>query len=520
MSHLRIGLEMFGTQTASRHRGIGRYVRNLATALLARAPKLGHELILYAEDGPPTDLPPTVPLKLVRPEPTLRDTVARLALANPDRLDLLVLLNPLELSPGFDIPARPARGPRLAAIVYDLIPLIFQKDYLRRWPGSEFARRYFWTLERLRTYDALLAISEATRLDTIRLLNVDAGRVFAIGAAGSDQAFAFTPCPDDPADLAKVRELGITRPFVFALSAPDPRKNLNGMLESYARLPAALRETHQLALTASLDRSEIEAVRARAMKLGLGDHDLVLTGRTDDATLRALYRCATVFVFPSLYEGFGLPIVEAMACGAAVIAGDNSSQPEAAGDAALLVRVDDPDALASSLARVLTNPALARALRNKGPAQARRFSWDSVALKTLDALETCGRGAGAGHDRRRSRPVSIPGPRVASFMPSDRPEPLLNSLPLLYRVDLFHEPGHHPFARFQSRDQGCFDARLFERIDRLRPFDAVIVPSQAEADRLARESSTMRGRMVVGSEGVEAIRALIARRHPRTGGRR
>ena len=172
MNHRRIGLELFGTQTASRDRGIGRYVRNLTAALLNQGPSEGYEFLLYAEDGPPTNLPASFPLTLLRPEPTVRDTVNRLTLTNPDQLDVLLFLNPLELTPGFDIPTRSPRGPKLAAIIYDLIPLIFQDDYLRKWPGSQYARRYLSALERLRTYDILLAISEATRLDTIRLLNV------------------------------------------------------------------------------------------------------------------------------------------------------------------------------------------------------------------------------------------------------------------------------------------------------------------------------------------------------------
>ena len=157
-----------------------------------------------------------------------------------------------------------------------------------------------------------------------------------------------------------------------------------------------------------------------------------------------------------------------MACGAAVIAGDNSSQPEAASDAALLVKVEDPSALASGLVQVLTSPALAQDLRSKGPAQARRFSWDSVALKTLDVLQS----RDLERDQNQDRPTPVP--RVAFFTTGDAPgtESLLDDLARVYRVDLFHEPGHHPSARFQARDRGCYDARLFERIDRFRPFDA------------------------------------------------
>jgi glycosyltransferase involved in cell wall biosynthesis len=508
MSQLRIGLELFGTQTASRGRGIGRYVRNLALSLLSLADRSSAELIFYVEDGPPTDLPEEFPVKRLRPEPTLRDSVARRILANPDRLDGLIFLNPLELTPGFDIPARPTRGPRLAAVIYDLIPLIYQSDYLLSWKDPGQVRRYLVSLERLRGYDTLLTISDSTRTDTIRLLNVDPIKVHTIGAAGTDPRFTFSPCPDDPADIDRVRQLGITRPFVFALSASDPRKNLCGMLDAYARLPSSLRETHQLALTAGLERAQIKAVRTRATSLGLAEDELILTERIDDATLRALYRRAEVFVFPSLYEGFGLPIVEAMACGAAVIAGDNSAQPEAAGNAALLVNVDDADTLASSLTGVLTRPEMVRALRWGGPAQARRFSWASVARKTLHALHECVQNETGELAGSTSPPDAMS--RVAYFLSADAPEqpPLLASLTQRYRVDLFHPPRHAPVARFQARGLGCFDARLFDRVHRLRPFDAVIVPAQKEVESLSAEVQL---RTVLESDGIEGVGTTIAR---------
>ena len=192
---MRIGIELFGTQTVSRHRGIGRYSRSLVATLLARDP--ANDYVLYGRDGLPTDQIPTAPnavLRLLRPdsargETTLAQAMERLTATNPDGLDVLLLLNPLEMTPGFDLPAKPLNGLKMVAVVHDLIPLLFQEDYFSRWPGPERVRRYFQGLNRLRSYDALLAISEATRRDCLSLLGLSPDRVVTIGTASDGRFF-------------------------------------------------------------------------------------------------------------------------------------------------------------------------------------------------------------------------------------------------------------------------------------------------------------------------------------------
>ena len=160
--------------------------------------------MLYGQDGLPTDQIPTAPnavVRLLRPDPargetTLAHAMERLTETNPDGLDVLLLLNPLEMAPGYDLPAKPLNGLKMVAVVYDLIPLLFQEEYFPRWPGPEFVRRYLQGLNRLRSYDALLAISEATRSDFLSLLGLSPDRVVTIGAA-SDGRF-FVPDRTEP----------------------------------------------------------------------------------------------------------------------------------------------------------------------------------------------------------------------------------------------------------------------------------------------------------------------------------
>ena len=160
--------------------------------------------MLYGQEGLPTDQIPTAPnavVRLLRPDPaagetTLAHVMERLTETNPDGLDVLLLLNPLEMALGFDLPAKPLNGLKMVAVVYDLIPLLFQEEYFPRWPGPEFVGRYFQGLNRLRSYDALLAISEATRRDFLSLLGLSPDRVVTIGTA-SDGRF-FVPDRTDP----------------------------------------------------------------------------------------------------------------------------------------------------------------------------------------------------------------------------------------------------------------------------------------------------------------------------------
>jgi hypothetical protein len=175
---VRIGIEVFGTQTVSCHRGIGRYSRNLVATLLARDP--ANNYVLYGQDGLPTDQIPAAPntvVRLLRPDPargetTLAHAMERLTATNPDGLDELLLLNPLEMAPGYDLPAKPLNGLKMIAVVHDLIPLLFQEECFSRWPGPEYVDRYIQGLNRLRSYDALLASSESTRRDLLSLLGL------------------------------------------------------------------------------------------------------------------------------------------------------------------------------------------------------------------------------------------------------------------------------------------------------------------------------------------------------------
>lgn len=231
--------------------------------------------------------------------------------------------------------------------------------------------------------DLILADSESTRRDLVTLLGAAPERVVVVYPGVEPR---FRP-PRDPSVLAGVRtKYGLgDGPFVLGVGKLEPRKNWTGLIAAWARLRREAGLGHRLVLAGSkgwLYEAIFEAADSSGLK-----HDIVFTGFVDDADLPALYAAADVFALPSRYEGFGIPVVEAMACGTPVVCSNNSSLPEAAGDAALTVPATDEEALAAALRRLITDRSLHATLRQRGIDHARRFTWDAAARTLLSAYE-------------------------------------------------------------------------------------------------------------------------------------
>ena len=250
-----------------------------------------------------------------------------------------------------------------------------------RYPETMTAEshRYYGQLDRaVRSAERFVAVSEATRADLIALLGADDARIRVI-PHGLDPFCS----PRSEVEQARVRQRhGLAGRFVLWVGTFEPRKNVPTLLRAFA----SMRDrdpTLTLALVGRrgwLDAPIFELIQTT--RLGRGVQVLEGVPRAD---LPGLYSAAAAFAFPSRYEGFGLPILEAMACGAPVVAADVSSLPEVLGEAGLLVSPDDPDSLAEALRRVLDDPALAAELRHRGLARAAQFSWDRAARATLTA---------------------------------------------------------------------------------------------------------------------------------------
>jgi glycosyltransferase involved in cell wall biosynthesis len=224
---------------------------------------------------------------------------------------------------------------------------------------------------------AVITVSEFCRRDIQARLGIPPERIVvtpeAAGRAG------------DPAartdDAAVVRALGVRPPYLLAVGNLQPRKNLARLVEAYAAVRARDRLPHQLVVAgkAAWRESEIYAAVGRHAL----ERDVLFPGYVAEGTLAALYRQADLFVFPSLFEGFGLPVLEAMACGTPVVCADRTSLPEVAGEAARLVDPEDAAALSEAIRQVLGDAALRAAMRARGLERARRFTWQRTARETL-----------------------------------------------------------------------------------------------------------------------------------------
>jgi glycosyltransferase involved in cell wall biosynthesis len=169
--------------------------------------------------------------------------------------------------------------------------------------------------------------------------------------------------------------------FWLAVGTVEPRKNYGTLIEAYARLVAGHRETKPLVVGQAGWKET--PIGHRVREIGLDDM-VIAPGFLPDDELAALYRTAFALVYPSYYEGFGLPVVEAMGCGAPVIASNSSSLPEVVGSAGLLVSPGDAEALASAMGQLTTDESLRARLKEASPRQAARFSWREAARRTLD----------------------------------------------------------------------------------------------------------------------------------------
>lgn len=384
---MRLGVDLSPLGIEShRARGIGRYTENLFTHLVARQPACEYTFFAHGRKlstGSTADSQELLKQIRSRGGPIVNFLANQLLLPlafSREKLDLVHFPTHLGAT---------VFGPTGTVVtVLDVIQHLFPSKYLNR-----ISSRLYMVCAKIaaRRAAAVITISEASKRDIVRVYRLDPNKV-TVTPLGVDPVFRVY----DPGQIAPVarRKYGIDSRYILYVGGFDFRKNLRVLVSAFARL----RREHgpiRLVMVGKIPsgRDPVFADVLQAIEtLGLSK-DVILAGFVPNEHLSLLYNGAAAFVFPSLYEGFGLPVLEAMACGTPVIAYNRSSIPEVVGDTGILVDELDTNTLADAVHGVLSNPDLAQSKREQGLVRAKEFTWDKTVTGTIKVYEKYARNS-------------------------------------------------------------------------------------------------------------------------------
>lgn len=402
---MKILLDLQGAQTSgSRNRGIGRYSLSLAEAVIRNRGEHGVHILLngafgeslthiHERIGPliPAEnfhvFEPLSPVRQAEPDNVARRIASELireALISRIEADVVHVTSHFE---GLGDEAVTSFGRLPSPVVssvtfYDLIPHIHRQIYLENITVRSW---YDERLMHLQRVDLLLSISESSRQEAIDYLGFDPLQVVNVSTAADPQFHKGRVESGRRKEL--LHKYGIRPRFVMYTGGIDYRKNLERLISAFASIELKVRANTSLAIVCSCNDHQRETLKSLAIEHGLSDEDFVMSGFVPDEDLIDLYRLAHHFVFPSWHEGFGLPALEAMSCGAPVIAGSRSSLPEVVGRADALFDPIDESAMTAMITRVLTDADFRKDLAGFAKRQALEFSWDRTAKKAIAAFE-------------------------------------------------------------------------------------------------------------------------------------
>jgi len=403
---MRIVIDLQGAQSDSRTRGVGRYSLAFAQAIARNGGD--HDVIIALNDAfPETVEPIRRAMRTLVSDDNIRvwstpGPVHAADSANDTRRgraeliyeSFLASLEPdivhvTSLFEGFGDDAVSSLGQLELGVatsitLYDLIPLHDPDRFLK--PNPAWERLYRSKLEQLKKADLLLAISDFSACDARERLTAPRGRITNVSTACADM---FRPLTISDAERAALfSRLGTDdRPFILTSGTIEPHKNLTRLFQAFAKLPPSVRKAHRIVLMGKVIDTQWPILDEMARKGGLSEDELLITGHVSDDDLIALYNLCDLMVFPSMDEGFGLPALEAMACGAPTLGSRAASVPEVVGREDALFDPLDVDDMARLIERGLTDKSFRATLKAHAPKQAKTFSWDQTGQRALCEME-------------------------------------------------------------------------------------------------------------------------------------
>lgn len=404
---MRIVVDMQGAQASNRDRGIGRYSLSFIEALARNA--LHDEIILLLNELFPESVKSistlflnrysNIIIKTWRPIPSIsylenETNSLRLQFAKqlfrltidslkPDVVLYTSIFEGLVDNAAVYLSVEPADYLQVS-ILYDLIPLINSDLYLANPAVKSW---YFDKLEALKRSDLLLAISDSSCLEAIKHINRTKYNCIPI-YADVDPCFNALDLSSEQESEIKKR-YGINNGFILYTGGIDHRKNIEGLISAYSRLPNSIKSIYQLVVVCSVHSESRHRLEVAAQKSNLRDNQLILTGFIPDQDLVSLYTICDLFVFPSWHEGFGLPVLEAMRCGAPVICSSLSSLPEICAFNEALFDPYNIKELTGLIEKAILSTPFRQRLLDNSSRQNQRYSWDATAQLALTAIKQC-----------------------------------------------------------------------------------------------------------------------------------
>ena len=329
-------------------------------------------------------------------------------------------------------------GVKTVVTVYDIIPYIFKNHYFK--PDGKIPSWYMDRIAAIQWADKVLVISQSVKDDLIKHLNMKGENIDVIWGAPGEM---FREIDVDLSQRNKLQnKFHLNDNFIMCTGGDDERKNIDGLIKAYGKLPTDTINKYDLAIVCKLQKESILRYKDLAASLGVGNH-VIMTNFVSNEELLQLYNMSSLVAFPSKYEGFGLPVTEAWACGKPVLTADNSSLCQIAGDAAVLVNANDIDDISRGLKLALSDDMLA-IMAEKGKKRLEKFRWPVVAETAIEAINQFGKEPDLKHTM----------PRLAFFSPvppqesgiADYSADIIHAIANDFLIDVYIDDGIEPDA--------------------------------------------------------------------------